>query len=347
MRSKTKRTRRGSAIGVIQTHLAKIWLLILLGTLVMALGAFASHHTAKPKPAPAPASSPLAAATVAPTPSPTVTPKPATPPPPTPAAKKRTVTQKLTAAAKPAPVVVPAPGSSVPSLTPTAAVATGSGTASPTPSSAPAVTTGYTSTNWSGYLMTGAAFTAVSGSWVATTATGRAGVTSADSSWIGIGGVTSGDLIQVGTDNIISSTGQVHTEAFFEMLPAASQPVPGLTVSPGDAMSASITQLSPGTWQMSITDRTTGETFSQTVAYASTLSSAEWIQEEPSSGRRLIPLDNFGTATFGDSETVAGGVRRNLRSGNAQPITLVNRSGTVLASPSAVTADGGGFTVTQ
>jgi hypothetical protein len=195
--------------------------------------------------------------------------------------------------------------------------------------------------------MAGADFTEVSGSWVATTATGRAGVTSADSSWIGIGGVTSGDLIQIGTDNIISSTGQVRTEAFFEMLPAASQPVPGLTVSPGDAMSASITQLSPGQWQMSITDHTTGETFSQTVAYTSTQSSAEWIQEEPSGSRRLIPLDHFGTATFSGSETVAGGTHRNLRTGNAQPITLVNRSGTVVASPSTITADGGGFTVSQ
>jgi len=186
----------------------------------------------------------------------------------------------------------------------------------------------------------------VSGAWLATAASGNGVSTSADSTWIGIGGVTSGDLIQVGTQNIISASGQVSTSAFYELLPNVSQPVPGVSVAPGDSMVASITELTVGQWTITITDRTNGQSATLTVAYASSLSSAEWIEEDPSfSSRRQIPFDNFHLAQFSAGSTVANGAAVTIAASTAQPVTMVNLAGQPIAVPSAIGADGASFTV--
>ncbi len=309
---------------------------VLYMTVLVCQGAADLEHTAVRTPVAVPHHlvqvSQVAKPVVAP-PAPAPTPAPAAKPPVT------KVTSKLAAAARPTPVVTPAPGSSVDSLTPT----------TPTPpatSTGSATTTGYTSTNWSGYLIASQNFTAVSGSWTATRPAGIGNTISADSTWIGIGGVSASDLIQVGTQNIIAPNGQVQTSAFYEILPAAEQSIASLTVSPGDAMSAAIAQVSPGQWSITITDATTGQTYSTTVVYASSLSSAEWIEEDPSfSNNRQIPFDSFGEATFTGALTTANGSSVNLAGGNAQPITMVNRSGQVVAAPSAINAGGTGFQV--
>ncbi|HSW85471.1 MAG TPA: G1 family glutamic endopeptidase [Candidatus Saccharimonadales bacterium] len=268
-------------------------------------------------------------------------PVPVSAPAPVPTAPKaKTVPQAGTP--KVEPVVTPAPNSSVNGLTPT----------NPTPPvsnpSNPPTTTGYLSTNWSGYLATNASFTKVSGSWTATTVTGNGSTISADSTWIGIGGVTSGDLIQVGTMNIVSANGQVSASAFYEILPAVSQPVPGVTVSQGDSMSASITQTSPGQWNITITDNSNGQSASLTVAYASSLSSAEWIEEDPSfSNGHQIPFANFHAAFFTGGSTIANGVVRTIAASTAQPVAMVNNSGKQIAIPSVIGGDGASFSVTQ
>jgi hypothetical protein len=240
------------------------------------------------------------------------------------------------------PVVTPSPSSSVSGLTPATPPAAPSGSQAPSSQT----TTGYLSTNWSGYLATNASFTGISGSWTATLATGNGSTTSADSTWIGIGGVTSGDLIQVGTQNLISASDQVSTSAFYELLPNFSRPVPGVTVSPGDSMTAFLSQVSSGQWTISITDKTNGESSTFTVSYASSLSSAEWIEEDPSfSFRRQIPFDNFHQAAFTGGSTVANGSSVNIAASTAQPVTMVNSSGQTVAVPSAIGSDGISFTV--
>jgi hypothetical protein len=243
---------------------------------------------------------------------------------------------------KPEPVVTPSPSSNVSGLTPTTPVAPPSSSQAPSSQT----TTGYTSTNWSGYLAATGSFIGISGSWAATLATGNGSTTSADSTWIGIGGVTTNDLIQVGTQNIISAGGQVSTEAFYELLPNVSQAVPGVTVSPGDTMTASITEVSSGQWTIIITDTTDGESDTLNVAYASSLSSAEWIEEDPSfSFRRQIPFDNFHSASFTNASTTTTGGTFNLATSTAQPVTMVNNSGQTIAVPSAIGSDGASFTV--
>jgi hypothetical protein len=253
---------------------------------------------------------------------------------------------RVTVGTKAEPVVVPSPSSSVSTLTPVApvAVTTPNSTTTPTPT-----TTAYTSSNWSGYMDTVGSFNEISGSWTATSPYGISNVTSADSCWIGIGGVSSSDLIQVGTQNTISTNGQVFSSAFYELLPNVSQTVPGVTVTPGDSMTASLTEVSSGQWTISITDKTDGQSYTSTVSYASSNSSAEWIEEDPSySSRRQIPFDNFVMSVFSGGTTSLNDTSDSIQSSNAQPITMVgSMTDQTLATPSAITADGFGFSVAR
>jgi Peptidase A4 family len=197
--------------------------------------------------------------------------------------------------------------------------------------------------NWSGYNATGGAFTSVSGNWtvpqVGTVASG------ADATWVGIGGVTSRDLIQAGTQAVVQS-GQVVYSAWWETLPQTSQTVP-LNVSAGDKMSVSITQQSDGTWLILIRDTTTGGSFRKSVAYQSSLSSAEWVEEAPAGRRQMIPLDNFGSVSFASATTVEDGQQRTLAQAGGQPITMYNQAEQALAQPSVLGADGASFTVAR
>ena len=201
------------------------------------------------------------------------------------------------------------------------------------------------SRNWAGYAATGGTFTAVSGTWtVPNVSAGR--TPAADATWVGIGGVTSTDLIQAGTDATVQG-GQVSYTAWVETLPRASQTVP-LSISAGDKVSVSITQQPDGRWQILIRDATTGQSYQNNVAYASSRSSAEWVEESPSAGRRvLLPLDNFGTVTFTGATTVENGRQRSIKQAKGQAITMLNTSAQALARPSALGTDGASFSVTR
>jgi len=289
----------------------------------------------------------------------------AAPPTPTPAAKTpaptptpkpvpaKAPTHRVAYAPKPLPPVTPAPDSAVshlvpvapaptPTPTPTGTPAPGSGQGTPPP----AVST-YSSTNWSGYMSPEGNFTGISGSWTVPHAGGNGFSTSADAAWIGIGGVSSSDLIQVGTDDTVTRSGQASTIAFYEMLPESETPIPSMNVAAGDVMSADIHLISGSQWLININDITQHETFSITVTYASTLSTAEWIEEDPSfASGGLVPFDAFGSVSFTDSLATSNGVSQNLIDSGAQEIILVDRRGHALATPSVIGSDGGSFTVT-
>jgi hypothetical protein len=217
--------------------------------------------------------------------------------------------------------------------------------AAPTPGTSPAGTGAGQSRNWSGYAATGGTFTAVSGTWTVPTIS-PGGTPGADATWVGIGGVSATDLIQAGTDATVQG-GQVAYTAWVETLPQASRTVP-LTVSAGDSIGVSIAQQADGTWQIAIRDATTGQSYQTSVAYQSSHSSAEWVEESPSAGRRqVLPLDNFGTVTFTGATTVVDGQQRTIAQAGGRPITMVGSTGQALAQPSALGADGASFTVTR
>ncbi len=210
-----------------------------------------------------------------------------------------------------------------------------------TPSASPADQ----SRNWSGYMATGGSFLAVRGAWTVPEplTTGVAGV---DAAWVGIGGVRSRDLIQVGTQETVLSSGLIEFQSWIETLPQASKQVP-LAVHAGDSVSASIDQQGTGFWLVALKNNTTGATFSQTAQYDSSLSSAEWVEEAPSGGRSILPLDNFGSIHFTDAVAVRDHQTLTLSQLGGQPVSMTNGRGQPLAIPSAISDGGAGFLVTR
>ncbi len=286
---------------------------------------------------------------------PVVKPSPPPPPPPpktSPAPVSRPV---YTPPPPPPPVVKPSPSSSVSNLTPVPSTTSSSTTSntSSSSSSSPSsgsqlspVSGGYQSSNWSGYMSANGKYTSVSATWIADNPKGNGTTTTADATWVGIGGITTSDLIQVGTNNTVSSSGQVVVQAFYEMLPNVSTNIPSLTINPGDTINASVTEDGTNVWVIDISDMTSNTSFTKTVSYTSSNSSAEWIEEDPSySNGSLVPFDNFGQVDFTNSKTIDNGVTDNLTQVSAQSITMVNSSGQAEATPSVIASDGTDFNI--
>jgi hypothetical protein len=84
------------------------------------------------------------------------------------------------------------------------------------------------------------------------------------------------------------------------------------------------------------------------VSYASSASSAEWIQEAPSTGKGVVILDQFRSVNFTNASTVMNGAPVTPATAGATAVTMVNRkTGVVLATPSALGADGASFSVAR
>lgn len=171
-----------------------------------------------------------------------------------------------------------------------------------------------TSTNWSGYAVqaTAASVSAVSASWTVPTVTGTG--TAYSSTWVGIDGWKSSTVEQIGTDSDIVN-GKAVYYAWYEMYPNYAVNI-AMTVKPGDAISASVTYVSTtnnvSTFTLQITDTpvsgtATTYTTTQTISGAQR-SSAEWIQEAPSSSFGVLKLANFGTVNFTNAQATIGGV---------------------------------------
>ena len=202
----------------------------------------------------------------------------------------------------------------------------------------------WSSRNWSGYAITGATYTSVSGSWQVPTV--NAPTTHRKSSrysatWVGIDGFEprDGNLIQAGTEQDWVD-GTAFYRSWWEILPAAETPISSITVHPGDTMVVTITEGSPD-WTITVTDSTTGQSFTTMQRYHGDLSSAEWIQEAPTVGRRIAKLADDSTFAFDDG--TADDANPGLAFSDAG--AMVNKNGNVISSPSAPDADTDGFAV--
>ena len=192
-----------------------------------------------------------------------------------------------TATPTPTPVATPTPTS-----TPTP-VATPTPTPTPTPPTTPApgptqapggVATLYDSQNWSGYGVQPGPYTYVTGTFTVPSLHATPGV-SAVATWVGIDGWSpDSSLIQAGvqeTYNPSVSTTTFDLYPWWEILPAPETPIDSMTVSVGDQITVTIDQVSGAMWGISITDVSTGASFTTDQAYSAPLSSAEWIVEAP------------------------------------------------------------------
>jgi hypothetical protein len=221
-----------------------------------------------------------------------------------------------------------------------------------------------TSSNWSGYAVTGGrgSVTDVKGSWVVPTIQAPCGSSNEYASfWIGIDGYNSNTVEQIGTDSDCQGGAPTYY-AWYEFYPHWSY---GITlnpsISPGDVISAAVKSTTTGVFTISLTDVTTGQSFSTSVKMNNAQrSSAELIAEAPWSGG-VLPLANFGTAQYGATYTsvlgtstaTVNGVTRTLGAFGSptdpaspvQKITMVTSSGASKAVPSDLSADGSSFSI--
>jgi hypothetical protein len=187
-----------------------------------------------------------------------------------------------------------------------------------------------TSSNWSGYDVTGGRFTSVAASWTEPTVNCTGG-TAYSSFWVGLDGDTSNTVEQTGTDADCSGT-TPHYYAWYEMYPKfpvnLTQPV-----KPGDSLSASVVTDGAGNFTLTIADTTQNWSYRTTAKLNhASLASAEVIAEAPSSRGGVLGLANFGTVNF--TNATANNVPLNSLP-NLDPITMMSGS-TVKATPSSI-----------
>jgi hypothetical protein len=205
---------------------------------------------------------------------------------------------------------------------------------------------GDASLNWSGYVaQKDANYTSVTGTWVVPSVSANTQGT-ADATWVGIGGVNTRDLIQAGTQAIIEN-GTVTYSAWIETLPGFSKTV-SLAVHSGDSVTATLTEESAGVWRVTLQNNTDGTSYSSEVAYDSSHSSAEWVEEMVSNADGTFrPLDSFGTVGITNASATVNGTNENLSQLGATPLQMVNGAGQTLASASSVGTDNASFSVTR
>jgi hypothetical protein len=192
-----------------------------------------------------------------------------------------------------------------------------------------------TSTNWSGYVLTGGtgAFSSVSSSWTEPAASCSSGTQYA-AFWVGLDGYNSNSVEQTGTDSDCSG-GTPDYYGWYEMYPA--DPVYFTNpVAPGDSLSASVT-VSGTSYTLTLTDSTQGWTQTENESGSYADSSAEVITEAPSSSQGPLPLADFGTISY--SASAANGASFSAQ--DPTSITMVAGTGDELDSTSALDGSGG------
>ncbi|MGA9474588.1 MAG: G1 family glutamic endopeptidase [Terriglobales bacterium] len=213
-----------------------------------------------------------------------------------------------------------------------------------------------TSENWSGFAVTGSAFTVAKGSWTIPTVNCTKTPSTYSSFWVGIDGYSSSTVEQTGTDSDCSGTSPRYY-AWYEFYPAGSILISSVPVSPGNKMSASVTY-SGSEFTIKITNVTTGKTFSKSSRVSGARrTSAEWIAEAPccTGSGGILPLADFGTVDLGSDYTGVSGTNDATDGAISGPIsefgssvfsiTMVSSGGANEAVPSALSADGTSFDV--
>jgi hypothetical protein len=210
-----------------------------------------------------------------------------------------------------------------------------------------------TSSNWSGYaiesnLKTPATGTVtnVQGSWVVP-AVSCTNASTYSSMWVGIDGYSDNTVEQTGTEQDCYRKVPSYY-AWYEIYPRSSVRIT-LPVKAGDTMTGSVQFSAPYNYTLTITDATTGKSYSTVQRLnGAGRESAEWVAEAPSSFFGVLPLSNFGTASFTNTSATLSGHSGTISDPAWQydPLTMEYSPTEQKATPSALTTAGDGFTVT-
>jgi len=156
------------------------------------------------------------------------------------------------------------------------------------------------SANWSGYALMGASFTHVRGTWVVPAVFCGVTPNAYSSFWVGIDGLTSGTVEQVGTDSDCDGDTPSYY-AWYEFNPSPAMFIDSISIAPGNEMSATVSY-SDDEFTLTITNLTTGESFTKSSPVSGAKrNSAEWIAEAPCCTRSggILPLSDFEIVSFG------------------------------------------------
>jgi hypothetical protein len=159
------------------------------------------------------------------------------------------------------------------------------------------------SSNWAGYGLLGGEYTDISAEWTqpAVECSGRD--ESHVSFWVGLDGVTSPTVEQVGTAAHCLSTnsGEAEQYAWIEMYPDIMRRVT-VDVHPDDHFRASVHEIGTDLFALRLENLTTGQSYSTSVARSSSFaSSAEWIVEATTicnPACAVATLPQFADTTF-------------------------------------------------
>jgi hypothetical protein len=225
---------------------------------------------------------------------------------------------------------------------------------------APQYSATLTSANWSGYWAAHSIDTPmqdsvlnVSGSWQVPRLSYGLLETSTATSWVGMDGVTTPVVEQVGTW-ARCTLGSPNYGAWVENYPQPYVVVP-IAVHAGDLMTASVAWDQHDLVTYNLTDVTTGRggTASYPWQPGAAFGSAEWITEANTIPFGILPLANFKTqywancrATIFDNDRgqfvdapIGDASREN------QQIFMATSDGTVRATPSSLSPHGGSFSI--
>src|ERR1700683_816165 len=213
---------------------------------------------------------------------------------------------------------------------------------------------------WAGYAVTGTDFTQVQGSWIVTAVDCTKTPTSDSSEWVGIDGWTSNTVEQIGTDADCNGKTPFYY-VWYEFYPLNTIVISDVSIAPGDKFSGSVTYEGENEYTVSITNDTSGQSFSKEVEFKGAdrsgvppRNSAEWIEEMDGN-----ELSDFGIDPFGELYTgVSGGTDSAVDASTSGPIidfgSAVQRSISTkngsrgsedTAVPSALASDGASFKV--
>jgi hypothetical protein len=319
-------------------------------------------HGGRPSSTATPTSTPAAGSTVTSTATPiaTTTSDPTTTPPTaTPTASSTataTAVPTATTTATPTATATTGPPAGTPTATattasPTAAATTATATATPSttptaaPTASPSTTTAAgvtqaTSPTWAGYAATGAAgtFTSVAANWIVPPV--ACGGTATRSSYaVGLDGDGTGTTEQIGTEGDCDGDFGVYS-GWFQIAPNAPVFFKN-PVKPGDAMTASVTALGGGSFELTLFDMTQNWTQVTTqTSTAATLGSAEIVAQDPVQNGQAQPLANFGIVDF-----LGAAINNAAITAPINEVTLVSSAGNTLAVPSTITGGVGNFAV--
>ena len=167
------------------------------------------------------------------------------------------------------------------------------------------------SDNWSGYVVMNSvtsyvptSFDAILADYVVPTAQQAFGACNSgfdySSTWVGIDGEGSNDVLQAGTEadaTCSGSTSQAYYDAWYEWYPNDEVVVSNFAVNPGDDIYVEVWSSGATTGHAYMIDYTSNQSFNVTFAAPPGTSlignSAEWIVERPSVGGSLATLTNY------------------------------------------------------